>query len=87
MDIIGKEVAEGLNEPDSIEAMEQEQQKDNLDVLELTASQPTRKRSKSVSIFIQNVSKYVFRLQFLRSNRPKFVHLTRKLEILMLKRD
>jgi ABC-type hemin transport system substrate-binding protein len=48
LDIIGKEVAEGLNEPDSIEALENDYE---VDVTAVSKTPPTHKRRQQVIIF------------------------------------
>jgi len=52
LDIIGKEIAEGLDEPDSIEALENEKENDENGTINEVASQSTRKRRKDVSYFL-----------------------------------
>ena len=55
LDIVGKEVAEGLNEPDSIEALQQ-QNDEEFDIFDAPPTKkPIRKRRISVSIFIKNL--------------------------------
>ena len=59
MDIVGKEVAEGLNEPDSIEAFEQLNEDEEIDVQAVPVSQLSRKRSNSVNLFIWSILTYI----------------------------
>ena len=59
MDIVGKEVAEGLNEPDSIEAFEQLNEDEEIDVQTVPVSQLSRKRSNSVNLFIWSILTYI----------------------------
>ena len=83
LDIVGKEVAEGLNEPDSIEALQQ-QNDEEFDIFDAPPTKkPIRKRRISVSIFIKNL--YFSRNQFHKLNKPKFVHLMLKLAPPILK--
>jgi len=52
LDIIGKEITEGLDEPDSIEALENEKENDENGTINEVASQSTHKRRKDVSYFL-----------------------------------
>jgi hypothetical protein len=52
LDIVGKEVAEGLDEPDSIEATQQSQSVESTQLAETPKASSDRKRRQTVSFRI-----------------------------------